>query len=87
MIDFDPHISIPQVSPREARKTMIQRWTYPRKPIIVVDSAFGGIHELEELELRGVGAVMALSIHQHHILEVSIREHGLLVHQLPTYFE
>ncbi len=60
MLDFEPHVQFPQITPREALRSIVNRWAHV--PVsIVADCGFGGIELLNELRQLGIRATFSLS--------------------------
>jgi len=61
ILDIVPHLCYPQVTARNALRTMISRWPYYIKPSVIADSAIGSIELLEELTELGVTGTFSIS--------------------------
>jgi len=61
ILDFERHLTHPQLSGRNALKKFLERWPYEYKPTFVADSKIGGFVLLNELSHLGYTGTFSCS--------------------------
>jgi len=85
VIDFQPHLTHPQLTPSEIVRLFVARWTYSHSPIIVGDSKIIGFKLVNELMEQGIRSTFSCSVNDHSfhmkllLSNYSVQSHEILI--------
>jgi hypothetical protein len=64
VLDIEPSIKFPFVTPRETTTKFLDRWCYEHKPHLVCDAAFGGMDPMQDIENRGTFVTYSMNVRE-----------------------